>query len=283
MIDLHTHSTASDGTLSPRDLVRLAAKSKLDAVALTDHDTLDGLEEALAAGREFDIEVIPGCELSVDLNRGSMHIVGLWTKPDSPALCGNFSFIHTARAKRNQKIINKLNEMSIDITLKEVEALAQGTIGRPHIAQVLVKKGLVRNFEEAFHKYVGNNGKAYVPRARLSVQQALAALSQDGATSILAHPRFLGLRPPQLEEKLRELKGLGLDGMEVYYPGHDARTMDHYLRIADRLGLAISGGSDFHGAVKPNITLGRGKGSLFIPARVLDDLKTYRKEKGLWT
>ncbi len=283
MIDLHTHSTASDGTLSPRELVRLAAKSKLDGLALTDHDTLGGLEEALAAGREFNIEVIPGCELSVGLGDKSMHIVGLWTKPDSPALCANFSFIHKARAQRNQKIINKLNEMSIDITLEEVETLAHGTVGRPHIAQVLVNKGAVHNFEEAFNEYVGNSGKAYVPRARLSPQQALDALSQDGATSILAHPRFLGLRPPQLEEKLRELQKLGLDGMEVYYPGHDAQTMDHYLRIADRLGLAISGGSDFHGTVKPNITLGRGKGSLFVPKQVLVDLKTYRKKKGLWT
>lgn len=283
MIDLHTHSTASDGTLTPRQLVQLAAKSKLDAVALTDHDTLGGLHEALEAGKEFGIEVIPGCELSVGEGKNSMHILGLWLDPKSTNLANILSSVHDARAQRNGKIINKLNELGIDITLAEVEAEASGTVGRPHIAKVLCAKGAAKNFDHAFDEFVGNNGKAYMPRTRLSPQKALDALKEDGATSILAHPMYLGLPYRELETKVVELQSLGLDGLEVYYTTHDPRTMDQLLRMADKHNMAISGGSDFHGAVKPRISLGQGKGSLLVPLPVLEELKAYRKERGLWT
>ncbi|MBU1611933.1 MAG: PHP domain-containing protein, partial [Proteobacteria bacterium] len=229
MIDLHTHSTASDGTLSPSRLVQLAAKSKLDAVALTDHDTLSGLQEALDAGRECNIEVIPGCELSVGAGSQSMHLVGLWTAPGSPALTRSFEFVLKARAERNVKIVAKLKKLGIDISLEEVAAKAGGTVGRPHIAQVLVEKGAVPTLGQAFSEFVGNHGSAYVPRIRLSPQEALTALKEDGATSILAHPALLGLKYHQLKETLVELKALGLDGLEVYYTDHSPRTMDLLL------------------------------------------------------
>jgi predicted metal-dependent phosphoesterase TrpH len=283
MIDLHTHSTASDGTLAPRELVALAARSRLDALALTDHDTLAGLPEALAAGEELGLEVIPGCELSVGNGPRSMHLVGLWVRPGAPHLTQRLDFVRQGRDDRNVEIIARLRELGIDITLEEVAALAGGTVGRPHMARVLVNKGVVRDIEQAFRDYMGNQGAAYVPRRRLGAADALRALADDGATSILAHPGLLGLRPPDLERTLRELKDLGLDGLEVHYTEHDARTMDLLLHLANRLDLQVSGGSDFHGDVKPGIFLGRGKGSLVVPTRVLDDLKAYRLSRGLWT
>ncbi len=282
MIDLHTHSTASDGTLSPRELVRLAASSQLDAVAITDHDTLDGLEEALEAGKEFGIEVIPGCELSVGTGAHSMHILGLWVMPDSPTLPAILQQIRDARSKRNETIIKKLNALGCTLTLSEVANIASEVIGRPHIAQILKQKGYVHSVEQAFEKYLGKQGQAYVPFEHISVAKALASLKQDRAFSALAHPRQLSLAYTELEKKLKELKKLGLDGLEVYYPEHDARTMDILLYMANKLQLAVSGGSDFHGAIKPKISLGRGKGSLFVPPYVLTELKKYREKQGLW-
>lgn len=282
MIDLHTHSTASDGTLSPHDLVRLAATSKLDALALTDHDTLAGLPEALAAGEEYGVEVIPGCELSVNHGKKSMHMLGLWTRPGSPALTHALDEVLAGRGERNAKMVQKLNDLGVDVTLAEVEAEAAGTVGRPHMAKLLKDKGYVKNFDHAFDEYVGNNGKAYVSRKRLSAKNAIKALKTDGALAIVAHPGLLRMNYADMEALLVELKDLGLDGLETYYTEHSARNMDLYLRMANKLGLMVTGGSDFHGAVKPRISLGRGKGSLFIPGRVLDDLKDYRKERGLW-
>lgn len=283
MIDLHTHSTASDGTASPTELVELAARSRLDAVALTDHDTLDGLPEALEAGRRLGLEVIPGCELSVGEGARSMHLVGLWVAPEAPALRARLDAVQQARNDRNLEIIERLRSLGIDITLEQVEELAGSTVGRPHIARVLVQLGAARDFDHAFDEFVGNTGQAYVPRRRLSPAEALDTLRSDGATSILAHPRLLGQPPAELRATLEELKELGLDGLEVYYPEHDARTMSLLLHLANTLDLQVSGGSDFHGAVKPAISLGRGKGSLLVPGRVLDDLKQYRKSRGLWT
>lgn len=282
MIDLHTHSTASDGTLTPYELVRLAATRKLDALALTDHDTLNGLEEALAAGDEFGVEVIPGCELSVQLGSRSMHMLGLWTRPDAPALTQALNEVIAGRSERNQQMVDKLNALGIAITLEEVATEAAGTVGRPHMAKLLKDKGYVHSLEQAFTEYVGNHGKAYVSRKRLSAKDGIAALKKDGALAILAHPGLLNMNYLDLETLLKELKGLGLDGIETYYTEHSARNMDLYMRMADKLDLVVTGGSDFHGAVKPRIFLGRGKGSLFVPGQVLEDLKTYRKERGLW-
>lgn len=282
MIDLHTHSTASDGTLTPAELVRLAKKSKLDALALTDHDTLSGLDQALHEGAACGLEVIPGCELSVGAGKQSMHLLGLWTAPDSPALTKALEFVHEGRNQRNLEMIERLNALGVNIAMEEVAALAAGTVGRPHMAKVLLDKGYATSFDHAFYEFVGNAGKAYVPRARLTEEQAITALKQDGALAVLAHPALLGQSYAELNRTLGRLRELGLDGMEVYYTEHDARTMDLYFRLADAHGLAVSGGSDFHGAVKPKIFLGRGKGSLYIPLRVLEDLKAYRRERGLW-
>ncbi|MDD4732751.1 MAG: PHP domain-containing protein [Desulfovibrio sp.] len=281
-IDLHAHTTASDGTLRPSELVALAKKNRLTAVAVTDHDTLSGLEEALEAGRELDQEVIPGCELSVGEGKHSMHIVGLWLRPDSPRLQEALDFVIQERGNRNHKIIAKLNELGLKIDYDEVKALAGGTVGRPHMAQVLLRKKLVGSITEAFAKYLGNDGAAYVPRTRLSPARALELLRAEGATPILAHPYLLGLTLSALEERLRELMALGLEGMEVYYTEHPNDIRRAYRGLADRLGLLVSGGSDFHGSVKPGIFLGRGKGDLHVDDELLEIMKEYRRERGQW-
>lgn len=282
-IDLHTHTTASDGTLTPRELVALAKKTKLTAVAVTDHDTLDGLQEALDAGKELDQQVIPGCELSVGEGKQSMHIVGLWLKPESPNLRESLDFVIQERGNRNHKIIAKLNALGLDITYDEVKALAGGTVGRPHMAQALVAKKAVPTVTEAFAKYLGNDGAAYVPRTRLTPAKALELLRAEGATPILAHPYLLGLPLSALETRLRELMDLGLEGMEVYYTEHPNDIRRAYRGLADKLGLLVSGGSDFHGSVKPGIHLGRGKGDLYVDDELLDTMKKHRRERGLWT
>ena len=281
-IDLHSHTTASDGSLAPRELVRRAAAAGVKALAVTDHDTVEGLPEALEAGREFGLEIIPGIELSVESPYGWMHILGLWLRPDAEHIGEVFSFIQESRRTRNRAIIEKLRELDIDITLDEVSAEAGGQVGRPHFSKVLFKKGLVQTPGEAFQRYLGAGGMAYVPKAKLTAAQALSVLHEDGALSVLAHPYLMGLEPAHLEQEVARLRGLGLDGIEVYYTEHDYDTTLRMARIADRLGLLESGGSDFHGDIKPLVRLGIGKGDLFVPPALLERMKDYRRERGLW-
>jgi len=282
-IDLHTHSTASDGTLAPAEVVRLAKESGLDAIALTDHDTLKGLPEALAAGRELGIEVIPGCEMSLESPEGAgwMHVVALWI-PENPAeLQSAFDWVIEGRKTRNHEIVDKLRTLGINITYDNVAARAGGTIGRPHFAQELLALGVVSSIEEAFKVWLGDHGRAYVPKRKLKPEKALAILKSIGATAILAHPFALGLGLPETEALVRDLQSLGLDGIEVYYSEHSPIQTEAYRDMADRLGLLVSGGSDFHGSVKPAISLGTGKGNLNIPTELLDIMKEDRRRKGL--
>lgn len=282
-IDLHTHSTASDGTFSPAELIKLAKEIGLDAVALTDHDTLSGLPEALAAGKEHDIEVIPGCELSLESPEGAgwMHVVALWVPENPTELQNAFDWVIEGRKTRNHEIVEKLRTLGVNITYEAVAARAGGTIGRPHFAQELVSLGVVSSVNEAFTVWLGDNGRAYVPKRKLKPEQALPMLKSIGATSILAHPFVLGLKDDAAEALIRQLMELGLDGMEVYYSEHSEAQTKAYKEMAERLGLLISGGSDFHGTVKPRISLGTGKGGLRVPTELLDAMKQDRRDKGL--
>jgi len=282
-IDLHTHSTASDGTLSPSELVKLAKDCGLDAMAITDHDTFQGVPEALEAGKKYDIEVIPGCELSLESPEGAgwMHVVGLWIPSEPKELQTAFDWVIEGRMTRNHEIVEKLRSLGISITYEAVAARAKGTVGRPHFAQELVSLGVCSSVNEAFRDWLGDNGRAYVPKRKLKPEHALKILKNIGATAILAHPFALGLDFPKTEELVLELKGLGLDGMEVYYSEHDEASTRAYREMAERLGLLISGGSDFHGAVKPKIRLGKGKGNLHVPTELLDRMKQDRRSKGL--
>lgn len=283
MIDLHTHSTASDGTLSPTELVKLAKDTGLDAIALTDHDTYAGVEEAMAAGRELGVEVIPGCELSLESPEGAgwMHVVALWLPPEPTELKAAFDWVIEGRATRNHEIVEKLRTLGINITYEAVVARAQGTIGRPHFAQELLALGVVSSIDEAFKVWLGDNGRAYIPKRKLSPEKAFSILNSIGATSILGHPFALGLNDAETEALVRDLMDLGLDGMEVYYSEHNEAQTKTYKAMAEKLGLLMSGGSDFHGSVKPKIKLGTGKGGLHVPTELLDAMKAHRKSKGL--
>ncbi|OIQ49753.1 Error-prone DNA polymerase [Pseudodesulfovibrio hydrargyri] len=282
-IDLHAHTTVSDGTLTPTELVRLAKESGLDAIAVTDHDTFQGIHEALEAGEKFGIEVIPGAELSLESPEGTgwIHVVALWLPKQADELQKAFDWVIEGRANRNHEIVEKLRKLGVNITYEAVAARATGTIGRPHFAQELMALGVVSSMDEAFKVWVGDNGRAYVPKRKLTPEQALSILKDIGATSILAHPFALKLSYKETEKAVRRLMDLGLDGMEVFYSEHSEADTRAFGEMADRLGLLKSGGSDFHGTNKPDIRLGVGRGNLDIPNELLDKMKAARRAKGL--
>jgi predicted metal-dependent phosphoesterase TrpH len=275
-IDLHTHSTASDGTLKPAELVAAAVAAGLKAVALTDHDTVQGLPEACRAGRELGIEVIGGCELSVQFERGSMHLLGLWL-PQHPERLGlALGRLGDLRTRRNENIISNLRHYGVDISYAELENITDGgSIGRPHFAQLLVEKGLAMNFQDAFLNWLRPGTKGYAPKVKLSPLEAIELLKSEQATVILAHPCTLKVEKDELENVLRELKDFGLDGVEVFYSMHTQAQTNFYAGLCHKLDLLQSAGSDFHGENKPGIALGRGKGGL----RPSYDLVTRMKER----
>jgi hypothetical protein len=282
-IDLHTHSTASDGTLTPAELVAEARRSGLEALALTDHDTTNGLEEALAAGRDLGLEVIPGCELSVDYPKGQMHIVGLWLPVNPRLLTEKLVYLRERRHSRNERIIAALQKAGIAIDYREVRDLAgEASIGRPHIARLLMDKGAVRDIQQAFDEYIGPGGRAYVPKDKLTPEVAIDLLSQEGATVILAHPFSLQISESELRRELSRLKEFGLEGMEAHYPEHTPGQTTLFLQLCREFDLLVSGGSDFHGSVKPDIRLGTGRSNLDLPYALVQTMKDRRRDQGRW-
>ena len=282
-IDLHTHSTASDGCLTPTELVEHAARLGLAALALTDHDTVAGLDEARAAAARTGVELIAGCELSVVWPVGFMHLLGLFLPEKPGRLLAAMDHLMDRRHDRNRRIVDKLRGLGLDITYDEVQALAgEGSVGRPHLALALRAKGYVADVEQAFAEYLGTRGRAYVPKDQFTPEQALAALKEEGASTVLAHPFSLRATGRVLENKVRKLKDMGLDGLECIYPEHSPDQTREYLRLAEKLDLAVTGGSDFHGAaVKPDIELGSGNGGLELPYSLLQGLKDRRARQGL--
>lgn len=258
LVDLHTHSTASDGSLTPTEVVRLAKVRGLAAIALTDHDTVDGLAEAMAAGETYDLEVIPGVEISAQHNQGSMHILGYWVNYTSPRLAERLAVLKEARRNRNPRIIAKLNALGIPLTIEEVYRVSGGgQVGRPHIARALYEGGYVSTLQEAFDLYLGNQGRAYVSKFRYPPEEAIAMIRDAGGLAVLAHPFTLGLDSYQvLKPFLQKLMVLGLAGVECYYPEHTPAQEALYVALARELGLLITGGSDFHGDNKPEVELG---------------------------
>ena len=274
MIDLHTHTSASDGTLSPEELITLANKQGIEAIAVTDHDTIEGLPEALETGKRLGIEVIPGMELSVEYGPGSMHILGLLIDLEDKGLNDALTKLQESRSDRNPRIIEKLNELRIPITMEEVEKISGGgQVGRPHIAAALVKNSHVKNIQEAFDKYLKKGAIAYFERDRLTREKAADAIHGAGGLLILAHPGTLGLNGSAFDNLLSELKDSGFDGVEVFYNNHSHVEEDRLMKIADKLGFIISGGTDFHGDIKPAIKLGVGYGNMAIPYEVLQEMK----------
>lgn len=281
LVDLHTHSTASDGTDSPAGLVKKAAAAGLAAVALTDHDTIQGLDEAGQAAREAGIEFIRGCELSTSTDQGSMHILGLWLPQDCASLEGFLDTLQQDRSRRNRAILEKLDRLGIKISMEELEAKAKSSIGRPHFAALMQEKGYVKSADEAFREFLGINGKAYVPKLSPRPEQAIRLLAGLGATPVLAHPLLRPRPAGWLEDLVRNLGRIGLDGLEAWHTTQNDADSSRIIALAEKYGLGLSGGSDYHGENKPNIRLGVGMGNLAVPEEVLIKLKARRKAGGL--
>jgi predicted metal-dependent phosphoesterase TrpH len=256
--DLHTHSTVSDGRLSPSALVERAAAQGVTLMALTDHDNVGGLAEAQAACKRLGLELVAGVEISADYEPGTMHILGLGIDPTEERLLLRLDFLQAARRERNPKVVQKLRALGLDVTLAEVEALAGSRqLGRPHFAQALLNRKAVSNFEEAFERYLGKGKPAYVPKTRLSPRESIELIHQAGGVAVLAHPVQLRLQGRELEALVESLAALGLDGLEAIHSDHDESLSRAYQDLAGRLGLKISGGSDFHGIPGRAAELGR--------------------------
>ena len=281
-IDLHTHTSASDGTDSPEELVALAASAGLDAVAVTDHDTVSGLHEAVTAGKRHGIAVVRGCELAVASPYGEVHILGLWLPEDPARLASALEGIRAARDDRNREMVEMFRRAGFAVTYPELLAVAAGeSVGRPHMARLLVQKGVCASTREAFAKYLGDGKGMYVPRVLPSPKEGLALLLAEGATTVLAHPMLIKAPLPELEILVGKLAAMGLDAVEAYYSEHDATATRRAKKLAERFGLGLSGGSDYHGAVRPDVTLGTVWNGNRIPVDVLDALLERRARQGL--
>lgn len=270
MIDLHTHSTFSDGTLTPAVLIDLADMLDMSAVALTDHDTVAGIPEGLEAAKGRAVRFVPGVELSCDIDHGALHIIGLFVDHTHSELTALLQEAIDNRNRRNIKIVDRLNAIGMPITIEDVQKKAVvGTIGRPHFAAVLTEKGYTHTSREAFLKYLSKNGAAYFPKVRIAPERAIRTISKAGGISVLAHPDQTHLGGRALAECIQRLKEMGLDAMETHYPGYTISRTRKYRKLAIRLGLLQSGGSDFHGDVKPGLALGTGPGDLNVPDELL--------------
>ena len=279
-IDLHTHTTASDGSFTPSQLVHHAKEKGLRALAVTDHDTIDGNKEALNAGEREGLEVVPGIEISVDYSPGSMHMLGYFIDTESQRLQEKLALLQDSRSDRNPKIIEKLNALGLDITYDEVvEASGGGQVGRPHIAQVLLQKGYTTTIQEAFDKYLGKGAPAYFDKFRLNAEDAIAMITDAGGVPVLAHPFTLKCKNQgELEGLIKHLTSHGLQGIEVYYTEHNEKQISRYRLLAERNNLLLTGGSDFHGANMAGVELGTGRGSLQIPYILFENLKAHWEE-----
>ena len=256
--DLHIHTDASDGSYSPRDLVRLAKSEGLKTIAITDHDTVSGVREAIITGEELGVTVIPGVEISIDFNPGTMHVCGYNIDIDSRELNDSLKFVQKARRERNPKIIEKLNEMGIDITYDDVQnAAGSDQVGRPHFAKVLIQKNYVKDAQEAFDKYLAKGSSAYVDKERLPLDDAIKIIDIAGGVAVLAHPIQLQLGSWQkYREMISDLKNHGIKGLEAFSSRHTDDESGHFYKIAKDLDMIITCGSDFHGETKPNVHLG---------------------------
>ncbi len=272
-IDLHTHSTASDGSFSPGELVRHAWENGLSAVALTDHDTVSGIEEALEMGKALGIEVIPGIEIGLEF-KPEMHMLGYFFNNSYKKIGKVLDRLLNSREERNPRIIAKLNELGFNITMGDVRHNAGGSIiGRPHIAKALVDKGYVKDNNEAFEKYLASGKPAYFPKDKLTPAEGIGEILEAGGIPVLAHPIYLGMDYSRLDGLLADMKKAGLKGIEAYYTENRYEDTGNLLRFAIKHELIPTGGSDFHGSFKPDIEIGKGRGNLHVPYEVLESLK----------
>lgn len=277
IVDLHVHSTESDGTLTPEDLVAEAKKAGLAAFALTDHDICQGVCKAMPLAASAGIELIPGIELSTNYHGKEVHIVGLYIDIENEQLLKKTAEYRKCRSERNALMVEALQKEGLSITMEELEAENPDcVITRANIACFLYEHGQIKSVREAFDRYIGDHCKCYVGRLKVASTDAVRLIKEAGGTAILAHPLLYGLSNTNLQKMIDELKPAGLDGLEAIYSTYTTGEEQQMKRLARENGLLISGGSDFHGSNKPDIALGKGRGHLYIPYSVLETIKTGR-------
>ena len=273
-VDLHCHSNFSDGTLTPTELVELAQKQGVSALALTDHNTSYGLKEFMEAGKNSDVITIPGCEFSTEWRGKEIHIVGLFFKEEYWQEIEDFvEMMHIAKRNSNERLIANLNNAGYMVTAEEAAALTDGEdFNRAHIARVLMAKGYVASVAEAFDNLLKEGKGFYTPAKRITSIAAIRFIKIYGATAIMAHP-LLNLTYSEMLEFLPEAKEAGLDAIETRYTEFDEEMTYNATRLAENFGLKQSGGSDFHGKTKPGINMGTGRGNLFVPYEFFEDMR----------
>lgn len=279
-IDLHIHSNASDGTLSPADIISTARALALGAIAITDHDTLEGSKEALRLGIPPSIGFLSGVEISaspppsVASLTGSLHILGYGLDLDNNELNQTLTILQQARENRNPGILALLGQLGLPIDLDEVQqVVGDGQIGRPHIARVMVHKGYSQTINDAFDHYLGHGKPAYVEKYRISCRKAIEIILDAGGVPVLAHPYLLDLPDnDRLAKLVQELRKMGLQGIEVYYPEQPAESITNHENLARKYHLLMTGGTDFHGSLIPQIQMGIGTGNFHVPYRLYEKL-----------
>lgn len=273
-IDLHLHTRYSDGSLTPAEVVDLAHQAGVTALAITDHDIVDGIPRAIEAATKLGIEVIPGVELSSRFNQQELHVLGYFFDWRDSTFRDHLAQQRRSRHVRNPQTIERLNALGLELSEEEVKAKAgSDSIGRPHVAQVLVDKGYVQDTREAFDRYLKEGAPAYVPRMLSDTRDVIAWIRNAGGVPVLAHPTWTRCQGEPLYRLCACLKDAGLLGLEVFYSSHTRQQTSRYLELAKRLDLLVTGGSDFHGAANPGIQVGRGKGNLKVPDTLLEPLR----------
>lgn len=275
LIDLHTHTTYSDGSVSPEELIAMAASHGARAIAITDHDTIAGLAEGREAAERFGIEFINGIEISAEYSSGTMHILGYYIDDGSALLNSKLRELVAARDKRNPEIALRLQALGFDISYEAVAQIAgSDLVGRPHFARLMVEKGYAESMQDAFNRFLAKGAPAYVEKKRLSPAEAITLIRDAGGIAVLAHPYQLNLASAdEIDRLVAELASLGLDGIEAIYSRHSQAEREFYSEVAARHGLLITGGSDFHGTYKPDISIVIGKGDLNVSYDLLEVLK----------
>ena len=286
VIDLHTHSTVSDGSEPPARVVERAAAAGCSALAITDHDSVAGLEEAAARADALGVRLVRGCEVSCRPvartagagGGGSVHVLVYFVDPGPGPLQDELVALRGDRAARNRALAARLEELGTGVTYEDVvaEAPDEKGMGRPHFARALVKAGVAHDVDDAFERWLGNGRPAYVPKARLSPGEVALLAHDSGALAVLAHPLSTGLDPSALERLVRDLAEEGIDGIEAVYGAYDSAQRGALRRLAGRVGIVATGGSDFHGSFKPGLEVGTGRGDLCVPDEVLAELDDRR-------
>jgi predicted metal-dependent phosphoesterase TrpH len=278
-IDLHIHSTASDGTYAPSEILNLAAQSGLQAIAITDHDTLDGSRQVLECDIPSTLHFITGVEISAQPPVGcrasdSLHILGYGVDPNHSELVQTLSKFQQVRDERTHLILDRLHQMGIPLTLEQVMAeVGEGAASRPHVARAMVKAGIAADIEDAFQKFLSKGRPAYVSKERLDCQKAFELIKAAGGIPVLAHPYLIACQGTgELATLIESLCDIGLKGLEVFYPGHPRQAVTLYLALAEKFGLLVTGGSDFHGQLTPDIKIGKGTGDLHVPYDLFEKL-----------